>query len=97
MVRCGLPQVFVDKAKVRDSDFITWSDPQAWVTIESQTKRTAKDSNTNRPYWEETLRFECVSPNSPIRVTVYDYDGAFEGNDDELLTADWENWNSGNQ
>lgn len=85
----------MDKARVKGSDWITSSDPQAWVTIESQTKRTSKVSNTDRPYWEETLRFECVSPKSPIHVTVFDYDGAFEGNDDELLYADWKNWNSG--
>jgi hypothetical protein len=96
---CSVPnlihlEIFVDKAKVKSSDFITSSDPQAWVTVESQTKRTSKSSNTNRPAWEETLRFECISSSSPIHVEIFDYDGALEGSDDVLFYADWENWSS---
>jgi len=87
-------EVFVEKAVVKGSDVFSDSDPEAVVTVGFESKRTTKKSNTNNPTWEETLRFECVSPDSPIHIEILDYDEIFEGDDDLLLYADWAEWST---
>jgi hypothetical protein len=83
-------KVNVHSAHVKSKDWISESDPYAWVKLGLQTKHTMANSNTNNPEWNEILEFPCTDVSTQMIVGVSDYDTF--GGDDLLMWAEWTDW-----